>query len=120
MVLGVSWSSSNRKWPPMALTLVGYFTPSPQRAMSIVPEPMPVVMKSVGGEFMLRRGPQPKIVVYALGNRRHRLAADGIAPFEAQAAGHVDVANQTRPHLLYGIAPDGRALLRSVLNHAIV
>ena len=34
-VFGVSWSSSNMKWPPMALTLVGYFTPSPQRAMSI-------------------------------------------------------------------------------------
>ena len=32
--LGVSWSSSNMKWPPMALTLVGYFTPRPQRAMS--------------------------------------------------------------------------------------
>src|ERR1035441_598365 len=29
---GVSWSSSNMKWPPMADTFVGKPTPRPQRA----------------------------------------------------------------------------------------
>ena len=82
-VFGVSWSSSNMKWPPMALTLVGYFTPeAPARhvhlvhalvadvAVAVIPEPVPVVVEPVLGEFVLRAPAQPQIVMHARRNRR--------------------------------------------------
>ncbi len=59
-VLGVSWSSSNMKWPPMALTFIGILhAQAPARdvhlvdalvaqvAVAGVPEPVPVVVEAV-------------------------------------------------------------------------
>ena len=89
-------------------------------AVAVVPEPMPVVVKAVRRECVLRRRSQPQIVVHAGGHRLHRLAADGVAPFVAQAAGHVDIADQAFAQLLDYLAPDAGALLGAVLHDAVV
>ena len=75
-VFGVSWSSSNMKWPPTAETRFGKLTPSPQRAMfdlmnalipevavARIPDPVPVVVKPVQGEQLSRGRAGPQIVV---------------------------------------------------------
>src|SRR6185295_6233694 len=69
-------------------------------AIAVLPEPVPVVMESIAREFMLGRGAEPEIVIHALWNRLDRLAANRVAPLEAKAARHVDVADYARPQLL--------------------
>ena len=67
------------------------------------------------------RRAQPQIVVHAGGHRLDRLAADGVAPLEAQAARHVDVADQRlRASAARPRAPTPERLLAAVLHHAVV
>ena len=73
-------------------------------AVAVVPEPVPVVVEAILRELVLGRGAEPQVVVDAGGHRLDRLAADGVAPLEAEAAGHVDVADQAVAHLLDGFA----------------
>ena len=84
----------------MALALTGNLTPRPQRAMST--SWMPVVVEAIAGELMLRRRTEPHVVVDSGGYRLDRRTFDGVAPFEAQAASHVDVAQFAFTHLLHG------------------
>ena len=66
-VFGVSWSSSNMKWPPMALTLVGILHAQPPArdvhlvdalvarvAVAVIPEPVPVVVEAIARERRAR------------------------------------------------------------------
>src|ERR1700704_5619988 len=88
-----------------------------QVAIAVVPHPMPVVMKPVGGEFVLRRRPLPEIVVDTGGDRLRGLGANGVAALEAEAASHVDVTDQTFTDFPDGFAAHRGALLGSVLHH---
>ncbi len=91
-----------------------------QVAVAVVPEPVPVVVKTILREGVLRRRAQPQVVVHARRHRLFRLAADGVAPLVAHAAGHVDIADESVAQLLDHHPSDTRALLAAVLHNAIV
>src|ERR1039458_6314187 len=91
-----------------------------QVAVAVIPKPVPVVVQPVSRVLVLGRRSQPEIVVDARRHGFHRLAADGVAPFEAEAAGHVDVAEQAILDVLHNRAADAGALLAAVLHHAPV
>src|SRR5690348_9471192 len=91
-----------------------------QIAIAVIPEPVPVVMKSVAGELVQRRRAEPEVVVHARGHRLDRLAADGVAPLEAQPARHIDLADNALAQLLGGLARDARAAIGAVLHQAVV
>src|SRR5262249_1773954 len=76
-------------------------------AVSIVPEPVEIVVEPVARELALRRRPQPQIVIYASGHGFDRSPAYGVAPLIAEATRHVHVANHTFPDLLYGFLHHG-------------
>ncbi len=90
-------------------------------AIAVGPVPVPVVVEAVPGEGALRRRTEPQIVVHAGGRGSVGLAADGVAPFEAERARHVDVADGARFQFLCGVAKrQGGAAVDSVLHDAIV
>src|SRR5215467_7756014 len=72
-------------------------------AVSVVPEPVPVVVKMIPCEGLERRRAGPQVVVYAGGHGLFGSVSDGVAPFEAQAARHIDVADHARAHLVHGL-----------------
>src|SRR5262249_29500737 len=66
-------------------------------AVAVIPNPVPVVVQAVSRVFVRGRRSQPEIVVDARGHGLHGFAPDGVPPFEAQTASHVDVADQAFP-----------------------
>ena len=72
-------------------------------------------------ERVLRRRAEPQVVVHAGRHRLDRRAADGVAPLEAKAARHVDIADQAVAHLLHGfLQRRRRAALAALLHDAVV
>ena len=65
----------------------------PQVGAAVIPEPVPGVMEAVFVERTIRSRSQPQIVIHTGGNRAVGLSPDAVPRFEAQAFGHVDVAD---------------------------
>src|SRR5688572_15807492 len=92
----------------------------PDIAIACIPEPMPLVLESVGVEGTHRRRPPEDVPVHAWRNRTIRYFADGHAPLETQALGKVNLADQTLLQRCEG--PDlefGAAVLRTDLHHLL-
>jgi len=90
-------------------------------AVAVVPVPMPLVMKAVRVEGPLRRGPEPEIVVCALGDGRVFFDPDRVAPPKAQGPGHIHVADEALMKQPDGLADVRlRPALRPMLNDALV
>src|SRR5207253_9965503 len=90
-------------------------------AVAGIPDPVPVVVKAVSGERLHGRGTRPQVVVDARRDRLLRRVSDRVAPFVAQAAGQVEVAEQAIPHFLDAFAhASARAALRAVLDNAVI
>src|ERR1700731_2604749 len=90
--------------------------------VACIPDPMPVVMKTVARERFQRRWPGPKVIVDSGRNWLGHCVADRVAPFEAQPACEIDFADhasivQSLDRFLNG---GRRANLRAVLNDATV
>src|SRR5438105_12889562 len=92
----------------------------PDVAVSVIPEPVPVVMETVLRELVFRRRTEPEVVVHALRNGLDRLPADRVAPLETQSAGHIDIANQTVAHMLDRFTCDARPAVGSMLHQPVV
>src|SRR3954468_24913301 len=67
----------------------------PEVAIAVVPLPMPVVVKAIPRERLHGRWSGPQIVGDAWRYWFRLCAADGVSPFEAEAACHVDVADDS-------------------------
>jgi len=92
-----------------------------QIAVAVIPEPVPVVMEAVPCEGVLRRRAQPEVIVHARGHGFHRRSADRIAPLEAQASCHVDVADQALANLPHPLLQRyRRTALTALLDDAVI
>ena len=69
-------------------------------AVSVIPKPVPVVVKAIASEIMQGRRSTPKIVVHTCRNRLRGCMTDGVSPLVAKPAGHVDVTDQSFVELL--------------------
>src|SRR5262249_43432841 len=90
-------------------------------SISCIPDPMPVVVKTIFGEWLQRRRPGPQIVVNAGGNGLRSYVANRAAPFVTQRASEIDVADHAIVKALNGLDHAGiRTGLAAVLANAIV
>ena len=78
-------------------------------AVACVPEPVPVVLEAELVEGAHRGRSQEKIPVHARRRRFVGGVADGNAALEAQAFGHVDLADGTVPQCLHALDLEGGA-----------
>ena len=86
-----------------------------------VPDPVPVVVETIFGEWLQRRRTGPQIVVHARGHGLWRRVTDGLPPLVAKRARQIDVAERSTLHLLNGLNHAGiRARLAAVLADAVV
>ena len=86
-----------------------------------VPDPMPIVVEAITGEGLERGGAGPEIVIDAGGNRFRGSVADGRAPFVANCASHVDIADGAVAEMMNGFEHTGvGARLAAVLANAVV
>ena len=69
-------------------------------AVTGVPDPMPVVVKTIAGERLHRSWAGPEVVVNAGRNRLFRGASYGRAPLVTKRAGQVDIADGPLLHML--------------------
>ena len=89
-------------------------------AVAGVPEPVPVVFEAQLVEGPHRRRSEEQVPVHAGRRRAVGLVADRGAALEAQALGHVDLADQAALQRLHGLDLEGHAaMLRADLQHAL-
>src|SRR6185369_2566902 len=90
-------------------------------AVASVPDPVPVIVEAVLGEGLHGSGAGPEVVVDAGGNGLLGSVADGRAPFVAEAARHVYVADGAVSEVLHGLHHGGVGTpLTAMLADAIV
>src|SRR5579871_2667692 len=89
-------------------------------SVAVIPEPVPVIVKTVTRELMLRRGTKPQIVVHACGHGLDGLSADGVAPLKAQPARHVNIADYALAQLLHRLARNTGTAVRTVLHQTVI
>src|ERR1035437_2010482 len=90
-------------------------------AVAVGPIPVPVAVEAVFLEWHLLRRTLPQVVIHIRRGIAHGLGADGVAPLVAQAAGEVDVADQTFAHLPHAVLQRHRgAALAALLHHPVV
>ncbi len=86
-----------------------------------VPEPVPVVVETVGIERTHGRGPQPHVVVHAFRHGRVRFGADGGALLTVEHAHEMHVAEFTGADVIEGMLAVFRtAILRTHLHNTVI
>src|SRR5262245_34624943 len=81
----------------------------------------PVVVASICAERAFGRWCEPEIVMDSGGDFAVLLLLDRIAPFKAQSASHIDIADHSLFQLLHPLAErDSRPAVRSMLHYSIV
>src|SRR5690606_2574505 len=89
--------------------------------VTIIPVPVPVVVKPVLRKRSFLGRPQPKIIIHPRGNGRIGLGSYGIPPFVAKAFRHIYLPETTSVEKISHGLPTGiTSLLRTILHDYLV
>src|SRR5687768_3945019 len=89
-------------------------------AVAVVPEPVPGVVEAILRELALGSRAEPEVIVDTGGHSLGSRAANSVAALEAEAASHIDVADEAFPHLGHSfLRPAVRACIHTTLADLI-